>query len=179
VKEAAMNATMNTPRVGPKLTLWATTAADLMMPDPVSVREDATVHEALTLLLDRGYSAAPVINEAGHPVGVLSRSDLLVHDRERIEHVPPMPEFYHRSELQLGSGERLPRGFQVEKVERTLVRDLMTPAVFSVAPDAPAGKVIDEMLGLKVHRLFVVDRAGVLVGVISAFDVLRHLKAVS
>jgi predicted transcriptional regulator len=32
------------------------------------------------------------------------------------------------------------------------------------------------MLGLKVHRLFVVDAAGVLVGVISALDVLRHLQ---
>jgi predicted transcriptional regulator len=29
---------------------------------------------------------------------------------------------------------------------------------------------------LKVHRLFVVDRAGVLIGVISALDVLRHLR---
>jgi predicted transcriptional regulator len=31
------------------------------------------------------------------------------------------------------------------------------------------------MLALRVHRLFVVDRAGVLVGVISALDVLRRL----
>ena len=50
--------TMATPRTGPQLLLWAETAADLMMPDPVSVREDASEHEALTVLLDRGYSAA-------------------------------------------------------------------------------------------------------------------------
>jgi hypothetical protein len=30
--------------------------------------------------------------------------------------------------------------------------------------------------GEKVHRLFVVDDAGTLVGVISALDVLRHLR---
>jgi hypothetical protein len=30
-------------------------------------------------------------------------------------------------------------------------------------------------VGLKVHRVFVVDASGVLVGVISALDVLRHL----
>jgi CBS domain-containing protein len=32
------------------------------------------------------------------------------------------------------------------------------------------------MLGLKVHRVFVVNGGGVLVGVISALDVLRHLR---
>jgi CBS domain-containing protein len=35
--------------------------------------------------------------------------------------------------------------------------------------------VVEDMLGLKVHRLFVVDGNGILVGVISALDVLRHL----
>ena len=35
--------------------------------------------------------------------------------------------------------------------------------------------VVREFLALKVHQLFVVDRAGVLVGVISTLDVLRHL----
>jgi len=169
--------TTPTAKPGAWLTLWAQTAADLMMPNPVSVAEDATVREALVLLLDHGYSAAPVIDKAGRPVGVLSRSDLLMHDREKVEHALPLPEFYHRSELALPGGEHLPRGFQVEKVDKTRVRDLMTPAVFSVAPDAPAFQVIEEMLGLKVHRLFVVDHDGVLVGVISTFDILRHLRA--
>jgi CBS-domain-containing membrane protein len=52
----------------------------------------------------------------------------------------------------------------------------MTPAVFGVSPDTPAHRVVSEMVGLKVHRLFVVDAAGALVGVISAMDVLKHLK---
>jgi len=40
----------------------------------------------------------------------------------------------------------------------------------------PAGKVVAQMLALKVHRLYVVERDGTLVGVISALDVLRHLQ---
>jgi CBS domain-containing protein len=32
------------------------------------------------------------------------------------------------------------------------------------------------MVAFKIHRLFVVDEDGVLVGVISAFDVLRKLR---
>ncbi len=50
----------------------------------------------------------------------------------------------------------------------------MTPAVFSVTPATPLVSVAEEMVQLNVHRLFVVDRDGVLVGVISALDLLRH-----
>ena len=64
----------------PRLALQADTAADLMTANPVSVSQNASLREALALLIDKGYSAAPVIDKAGRPVGVLSRSDLLVHE---------------------------------------------------------------------------------------------------
>src|SRR5262245_30603742 len=79
-RNAAMKATMPAPAL---LKFEAATAADLMAPNPISLRVDANVTEALALLTDKSISAAPVIDEAGHPVGVLSRSDILVHDRER------------------------------------------------------------------------------------------------
>jgi CBS-domain-containing membrane protein len=147
------------------LTLWAATAADLMMPNPMSIRADATVREAVLALTDRGVSAAPVIDEAGRPIGVLSRADILVHDREQGERVPAGPP-----------GAPSGSGGPVGPGDQTRVRDIMTPAVFSVAPETPAAKVVEELLALKVHRLFVVDAAGVLVGVVSALDVLRHLR---
>src|SRR5262249_42767175 len=159
----------------PRLTLQAESAADLMTASPVSLRDTATVREGVALLIDKGISAAPVIDEGGRPVGVLSRTDLLIHAREKVDVMEPVPEFYDLPE----PGRRdkhLPDGFHVEYVDRTLVRDIMTPAVFSVAPDAPAHRVIEEMLALKVHRLFVVDDAGVLIGVISILDILRYLR---
>jgi CBS-domain-containing membrane protein len=159
----------------PRLTLQARTAADLMTPNPVSISETASLREALALLTDRGIKAAPVIDEAGRPIGVLSGTDLLIHDRERGEHMRAAPEFYHRADLCLSNGEKLGEGFEVETVDGTLVNEVMTPAVFGVAPEAPAERVIEEMAAMKVHRLFVVDESGVLVGVISALDVLRRM----
>jgi CBS domain-containing protein len=123
-------------------------AADLMAPNLVSLRADAAVAEAIALLVDRGFSAAPVIDEAGHPIGVLSHTDLLAHVREHC----------------------------VGACDPARVQDLMTPAVFCVTPDTPAAQVIDEMVIHGVHRLFVVDGTGVLVGVVTARDILRHLR---
>jgi CBS domain-containing protein len=154
------------------LKLHAETAADLMAANPISVRADANVREALTLLTDKGFSAAPVIDEAGRPVGVLSRSDLLVHEREYTHHVSRSPSFFYEEETR----GKLPEGFHEEDVDPTSVRDVMTPAIFSVAPDTPAAKVVQDMVGLRVHRLFVVDADGTLVGVISTMDILRHLR---
>jgi CBS domain-containing protein len=156
-------------------TMYAETAEELMTPNPVSIREEAMISEAIALLTDKGFSAAPVIDKAGRPVGVVSRADIVVHDREKIPRLTPVPDDYYKSELTINSGEYLNEGFQVETGDDTRVRDIMTPVVFSVTPETSAARVIEDMVALKVHRLFVVDKTGVLVGVISALDVLRHL----
>jgi CBS domain-containing protein len=160
-----------------RLTLLADTASDLMSANPVSIADTATVGEAVALLVDRGFHAAPVIDEAGRPVGVVSAGDILRHDREYNRHLEMVPQYYSVSELRLPTGERVPgQGFQVETVDRTPVREIMTPAVFSVPRSATPDLVIREMATLNVHRLFVVDKAGVLVGVISSLDILRKLS---
>jgi CBS-domain-containing membrane protein len=130
-----------------KLVLAAETAADLMTSNPVSVRETATIPEATRLLTSKGISGVPVIDEAGRPVGVLSQTDLLIHHTNA-----------------------------AARPETAQVRALMTPVVFSVRPHTPAAEVVREMTALKVHRVFVVDRQGILVGVVSALDVLNALR---
>lgn len=159
-----------------RLTLAADTAADLMTPNPVSIRDVATVQEAAVLLTDKAISAAPVIDEAGCPVGVLSLTDLVIHDRERVEYLSPSEPEGAPAPAATRVSERQRNGYQVVNVDRTQVREVMTPVVFAANPETSAARVVADMLALKVHRLFVVDDAGVLVGVISAMDVLRHLR---
>src|SRR5262245_16741872 len=60
------------------LMLWAATAADLMTPNPLSISENATLREVVTFLTEKGFSAAPVIDEAGRPVGVVSQADIVI-----------------------------------------------------------------------------------------------------
>jgi CBS domain-containing protein len=122
--------------------------------------------EAIALLSDKGFSAAPVIDEAGHPVGVVSHSDILVHQRERIKQLTADA---HRA---YAAGVAGP----APETDRARVRDIMTPAVFAVTPSTPAAQVVSQLLTLNVHRLFVVDRTGVLIGVVTTLDVLRNLR---
>jgi CBS domain-containing protein len=157
------------------LSLDVRTAAELMVANPVSIRENATVREAIALLTDKGFSAAPVIDAAGRPIGVVSRADIVAHDRQKLDSAATIPSYYEDNQAAEQAQEPGRKGSPATKRDRTLVRDIMTPVVFSVAPDASAAKVVQEMVALKVHRLFVVDNGRVLIGVISALDVLRHL----
>ncbi|HEY8503661.1 MAG TPA: CBS domain-containing protein, partial [Gemmataceae bacterium] len=158
----------------PAMVLPAGTAADVMTASPESLPAEASVREAIAFFTDRGFGGAPVVDEQGRLVGVVSRTDLVTYDREKANYVPAVP-----------GGEEGPegpltweaRGFQVEDVDRTRVAEIMTPVVYSVRPDTPVQEVVERMLSLQVHRLFVVDGEGKLAGVITTLDILRHLRA--
>lgn len=142
--------------VGPARTsmhLSACTAEELMHPGVKSISEASTVGEAVEQMIQESLRAAPVVNEGGRPVGVVSTTDILIHDQERDR---PYGKADHPS----------------------LVRDIMTPTVFSVGVRTPAPEVIEHLKSLKVHHLFVVDENGKLVGVITPMDVVKRLEAV-
>jgi len=149
-------------------TLDNMTAADLMTSNPHSIREDATVTEAIHFMTRNGLSGAVVINAAGRPVGVLTNTDIMIHSRERThgKEMPliPMAEADYENWVAEGS-----------VVGPTFVSEVMTPIVFTVRDTDAARKVIEQMVSLHVHRIFVVDDADVVVGVISALDVLKRL----
>jgi len=153
------------------LVLAAQTAEELMAPNPISLRGDATIPEAVALMTDRGFSAAPVIDEAGRPVGVLSRTDVLIHEREQVRHAQRAEEVSTEGRSRRSRHE----GFSIEIADSTSVSDIMTPTVFTVRMSTPVADVVKRLCELKVHQLFVVDDDDALVGVVSALDIVRNL----
>jgi len=142
------------------------TARYLMTDNPISINEHATLQDAAAFLARRGISAAPVINDAGRPIGVLSRTDIA-----RLTSVVP------ETPRMLGDFVNEWTMKDPADCEHIPVRQVMTPQVLSVALDASLAEICQKMLGHRVHRLFVIDRHGILVGVISALDVLRRLSS--
>lgn len=155
--------------------LNADNATDLMTADPVTINANASLTEAIQLLSDRNFSAAPVVDDSGRPIGVISRSDILDYDRQAVRFARRSPEYFSNRDLKEASVDPL-AGFHKEKADRTRVRDVMTPAVFAVRPDASVEEVVRQIMTLDVHRLFVVNSAGVLIGVITTMDIVRNLE---
>lgn len=151
-----------------RLCLYADTAADLMTSNPLSLRSAVPVREAIVFLADNRLSAAPVIDDAGRPVGVLSRADLL----GRVDYAAARPST--DLSVRLEGGREVP--CDGVDLSGTPVREIMTPGVVAVGPDAPVDDVVGAMLASNVHRLYVVGGDGTLAGVISSGDILRHLR---
>jgi CBS domain-containing protein len=169
-----MNTTL--PERSSRLILDLGAAEELMTPCPVTVPASATLREAIGIMVDRGISALPVVDEDARLVGVLSQTDIVIHDRNLYAHT--LPEYYTTANL-LSGGTRLLAKFSLDSQDTTQVHEVMTPTVFAVRPDDPPTRVVAEMVAFKIHRLFVIDASGSLLGVISAFDVLRKLRAES
>ena len=154
-----------------KLTLRAETAGDLMSANPISLRVGGTVREAMVVLLDRDVAAAPVIDEAGRPVGVISVTDILVHERQASLPLGVQAELSAAARF-IG---KLRDEFEIEVADPTTVGEVMTPGIFAVKQDCSTEKVVADMLKYRVHRLFVQDGECVIIGVISTTDILRNL----
>jgi CBS domain-containing protein len=137
-----------------------------MIPNPISLRSEASAGEAMRLFTEKGITAAPVIDESGRPVGVVSRSDLLIH--KCVQEKQHDGGYFRDGSIE--SVDNVPK-----PNSPMTVRDLMTPAVFAVSQDTPVSRVVSDMIGLRVHRLFVVAEDGTLVGIITTMDVLKHL----
>jgi CBS domain-containing protein len=137
-----------------------------MIPNPISLRSEASAGEAMRLFTEKGITAAPVIDESGRPVGVISRTDLLIH--QCVQDKLRDGEYFREGSIE--SGDNVPK-----PATPMTVQEMMTPAVFSVSEDTPVSRVVSDMVALRVHRLFVVAEDGTLVGIITTMDVLKHL----
>lgn len=62
-----------------------TPISEVMVHNPVTVKEDDTVGQAISTMAKGGYRRLPVVDAAGHPIGVLGVSRLLAY---MVEHFP-------------------------------------------------------------------------------------------
>lgn len=130
-------------------------ARDIMSSPVHTVRQTASVQRAAQLLAARAVTAMPVVDRTGVVVGMVSESDLLRHrvPAGRTAHLRPVPD--------LDPAAR-PR----------MVREVMSPHLFTTRPDADVAEVAEVMLDNDVRSMPVLDD-GALVGIVSRRDILR------
>ena len=149
----------------------STPVSKIMSRDVITVHSGTTLDSVIELMLQRGLSRLPVVDERYRPVGIISKTDVVedVHDRgDDQEFVRSRPLFAEK-----GQGDPL-RGFQIAK-EGALVDEAMSRAVLSVREDASVSRVAELMVTRHVHGLPVVAKDGDLVGFVSTMDVLAWL----
>jgi len=140
--------------------------ADVMTRNCISIAPDATVEEAVNLMLSRHISGLFVVDKAGDLAGVVTEGDLLRRDELGTQRNRP---WWLRL---LASPAKQAADFT--QANGRFVRDVMTEDVLSVAQDAPLEDVVELMEKNRIKRL-PVTADGHVVGVVSRADLLRAL----
>jgi CBS domain-containing protein len=141
-------------------------ASDVMTRNVISVPPDATIADAVALMLDRGISGLLVVDHSGTLAGIVTEGDLLRRD-------------------ELGTGRRrswwlrliASPGRQAADFTRThgrKVSDVMTQDVISVSVRSPLEEIVALMEEHRIKRVPVLDDNKV-VGVVGRADLLRAL----
>jgi CBS domain-containing protein len=140
--------------------------ADVMTRNCITIAPDATVEEAVNLMLSRHISGLFVVDKAGDLAGVITEGDLLRRDELGTQRNRP---WWLRL---LASPAKQAADFT--QANGRFVRDVMTEDVLSVAQDAPLEDVVSLMEKNRIKRL-PVTADGHVVGVVSRADLLRAL----
>lgn len=135
------------------------TVDDLMTHGVVQVRRETPFKEIVRTLADNDVTAVPVVDDLGHPVGVVSEGDLLRTVAGRPDPAGLLPPPH---------GEGLDAAFEGATAE-----DLMTAPAVCARPEWSVVEAARTMDADRLKRLPVVDETGVLVGIVSRGDLLR------
>ena len=141
---------------------------ELMNPDVVALRPEHSVTEAQQILAARSVSGAPVVDETGRVLGVVSQNDL-VRKATHPDTAEKAGQFFSSIEDYADLGTT-PVGASSARVG-----DLMNKRVFSVNRDTGVAVAANIMRERRIHRLLVTDK-GVLVGIVSSLDLLRVVE---
>jgi H+/Cl- antiporter ClcA/CBS-domain-containing membrane protein len=131
------------------------TAGDIMTAPPVTLLHTATLGDAVDLMTEHDLKRVPVVDQAGHLMGMLTRSDLL---RELT--------FSETAPVWSVEGQEVPLSW------KTSVEQIMTSEVTMVKTTTPVPEVIQAMMNTAQKRIIVADEAGQAVGIITDGDLL-------
>jgi CBS domain-containing protein len=143
----------------PLLTL---SAADIMSHSVIMLPPAMSLQGAARLLARARVTGAPVVDEAGHCVGVLSATDFM-HWVERDQELT-----FHD-----GPSDMMCKPWQMsERLPICRVEDFMTREPILVSPGTRIGELARQMMDAHIHRVIVVDVHGRPIGVVSSIDIL-------
>ncbi|WP_406423913.1 CBS domain-containing protein [Streptomyces sp. NBC_00873] len=131
---------------------------ELMTREVVTVPGNATFKDIVRTLTEHQVSAVVVVDDMGHPLGVVSEGDLLPKSADQGDFLRSLPA---------------PEPRKREKAEGTRAEELMSAPAVCARADWTVAEAARLMEAQSVRRLLVVDEADTLVGIVSRRDLLK------
>lgn len=151
-------------------------AGNIMSPDVLTAYEGWTIHRLAEFFIKHQISAVPVIASDHELVGIVSVGDVFRFNHLQDDDKGAILRNYYRDNTCQEINETDLRLWVREADKNCIVHQIMTPEVISVEASTPIKLVSAVLLEKHIHRVFVTENK-IIVGVITAMDILRSLQA--
>ncbi len=148
------------------------TVADVMSRDPIVVRAQTPLKEAIQILAERHISGLPVVDDGGKLVGIISETDLMWQETGV---TPPAYIMFLDSVIYLKNPATYER--DLHKALGQTVGEVMSKNPISISPDKTLREAATVMHDRSVHRLPVLDSTGQVIGILTRGDIIRAMAA--
>jgi CBS domain-containing membrane protein len=139
------------------------TAADVMSRQLLIIPRHMSLRTAAHMLSKAHVSGAPVTDEAGHCIGVLSRTDLMRWVGQGAETTKYAGVSCVCSDWQM---------LMLDEIPEDEVGQYMTTELVAADPDTRVGKLARWMLDAHIHRVVVLDGHRRPIGMVTTSDIL-------
>lgn len=142
-------------------------AKDIMNTAVVTVSPEMTIEELGRLLIAKGISGAPVVDDQQRLVGIVTENDLIRQNRRF--HIPTLVRLFDAM-IPIESPSAVEKEIKLMSASR--VADICTRKVITVEPETPLQDIATIMAEKGVHLIPVVSGGGI-AGIIGKMDVIR------
>ena len=144
-------------------------AKDIMTSEVITVQMETTVNELAEVLWKKRISGAPVLDDDGKVVAVVTENDLI--DQSKKIHIPTMISLLD-SVIFLESSKKTEK--EIQKMAGNTVQDICSRELVTVNEETGLDEIATIMANKKVHTLPVLLDDN-LVGVIGKSDIIRSM----
>jgi CBS domain-containing protein len=148
------------------------TVTDVMSRNPIVVRTETPLQEAIQILAEKRISGIPVVDDVGKLVGIISETDLMWQETGV---TPPAYIMILDSVIYLQNPATYER--QLHKVLGQTVGDVMSKNPISITADKTVKQAAQLMHDRSIHRLPVIDSDSQVVGILTRGDIIRAMAA--
>jgi CBS domain-containing protein len=145
-------------------------AKDIMTKEVITVKPETTIEELARLLMTQHISGAPVVDDRGKIVGIVTENDL-ISKNSRL-HIPTILRLFD-AYIPLGTSKM---ESDIRKMAASTVGDICTKEIITVDEEASVEYIATIMTEKRIHVLPVV-REGKLVGIIGKKDLIKGIAA--
>ena len=144
-------------------------AKDIMTKDVITVKPETTIEDLAHILIKHNISGAPVVNDQGDLIGIVTENDLISKNKRL--HIPTVMRLFD-AYIMLESPATIEK--EIKRMAAVTVNDILVKDVVTVTEENSVEEIATTMSEKKAYLIPVVS-GGKITGIIGKMDLIKGI----